>query len=97
MNAQEFATEVAAQSKESVDQILALMSSYNDGSHEVQVNSTGYRYEGVWTVMFNGTTYAAPGKLKEVWVGFLRQYTEDQDALDLQRSQELATVNGQPY
>lgn len=96
MNAQKFAKEVAAQSKEPVDQILGLMSSYNDG-HEVQVNSTGYRYEGVWTVMFNGTTYAAPGKLKEVWVGFLRQYTEDQDALDLQRSQELSMVNGQPY
>lgn len=93
MNAQEFAQQVAEHSHTPVSVVEREMNSYDKG-HEVQVACTGYRHEAdQWTLMFNGTQLAASGSLHEVWDLFKDQYKADQDAYDLKRFREQATVN----
>jgi archaellum component FlaF (FlaF/FlaG flagellin family) len=58
MNKSQFVSQVSDHSHAPVQVVESLTSTFHDGkSFEVQVASTGYRYENnLWTILFNGTT-----------------------------------------
>jgi archaellum component FlaF (FlaF/FlaG flagellin family) len=89
MNKSQFVSQVSDHSHAPVQVVESLTSTYHDGkSFEVQVASTGYRYENnLWTVMFNGTTVtgSTSESLNKVWERFCTQYKADQDAMDRDR------------
>ena len=88
MNKSQFVSQVSDHSHAPVQVVESLTSTYHDGkSFEVQVASTGYRYENRWTVMFNGTTVTGvPGEaLNTLWERFCTQYKADQDSMDRDR------------
>jgi archaellum component FlaF (FlaF/FlaG flagellin family) len=89
MNKSKFVKQVANHSNTLAKVVESLTSTYHDGkSFEVQVASTGYRYENNrWTVMFNGTTVtgSTSESLNKVWERFCTQYKTDQDSMDRDR------------
>jgi hypothetical protein len=89
MNKSKFVKQVANHSNTLAKVVESLTSTYHDGKNfEVQVASTGYRYENnLWTILFNGTTVTGiPGEaLNTVWERFCTQYKTDQDSMDRDR------------
>ena len=89
MNKSQFVSQVSDHSHAPVQVVESLTSTYHDGkSFEVQVASTGYRYENnLWTILFNGTTVtgSTSESLNTVWERFCTQYKADQDAMDRDR------------
>jgi archaellum component FlaF (FlaF/FlaG flagellin family) len=86
MNKSQFVSQVSDHSHAPVQAVESLTSTCK--SFEVQVASTGYRYENnLWTILFNGTTVTGiPGEaLNTVWERFCTQYKTDQDSMDRDR------------